>query len=341
MIPTTPLSIWTLSDGRAGIDNQALGLAEAIVRQATARHTPAEITPHTVNLTPGWRRLPIRWPFDPWRHICGRNRLLQPPQLAPSILIGCGRQSLYFTSRWKRRWPATTVIQIQDPKLPLDRFDLVVPPFHDDLRGPNVVPLVGAPNRITPERLHAEAQTFSHLGEAPRPRLAVLIGGANKHQTLSPERARRLCQHLRAIQAEGVTIWVTTSRRTPVAAKAVFDDHLKPHVDLYYDGEGQNPYFALLALADTVMVTSDSVNMASEAATAGRPVLVFEMDGQLAAKFARFHLSLQVRGNARPFEGKYESWSPPPFAETDRVATEILDRITAQQTTQETTSAPL
>jgi hypothetical protein len=34
--PAEPLSVWAVSDGRAGIENQALGLAEAIARRAPA-----------------------------------------------------------------------------------------------------------------------------------------------------------------------------------------------------------------------------------------------------------------------------------------------------------------
>ena len=32
----TPLKIWAVSDGRAGIENQVVGLAEAVARQHTA-----------------------------------------------------------------------------------------------------------------------------------------------------------------------------------------------------------------------------------------------------------------------------------------------------------------
>ena len=46
-----------------------------------------------------------------------------------------------------------------------------------------------------------------------------------------------------------------------------------------WDGEGENPYFGLLGLADFLVVTCDSVNMVSEAASTGKPVYVADLPG--------------------------------------------------------------
>ncbi|RYG18730.1 MAG: nucleoside-diphosphate sugar epimerase, partial [Caulobacteraceae bacterium] len=48
-----PLSLWVVSDGRAGIENQALGLAEAVQRL-----TPAEIAIKHIRWRPLFDRLP-------------------------------------------------------------------------------------------------------------------------------------------------------------------------------------------------------------------------------------------------------------------------------------------
>ena len=47
-----------------------------------------------------------------------------------------------------------------------------------------------------------------------------------------------------------------------------------------WDGRGENPYLALLALADAIVVTADSYNMVGEAAATGAPILVFEPSGR-------------------------------------------------------------
>ncbi len=88
---------------------------------------------------------------------------------------------------------------------------------------------------------------------------------------------------------------------------------------------GNNPYPGLLGHADAVLVTEDSVNMASEAATAGLPVHVFPVSG-VARKIARFHASLAERGASRRFTGTIGQWSYPPLAEADRIADDLLRR---------------
>src|SRR3546814_9290061 len=57
-----------------------------------------------------------------------------------------------------------------------------------------------------------------------------------------------------------------------------------------WDGDGENPYFGILALADHVVVTGDSVNMVSEAASTGKPVHVVHLQGS-SAKRSEEHTS--------------------------------------------------
>ncbi len=48
------------------------------------------------------------------------------------------------------------------------------------------------------------------------------------------------------------------------------------HSYLWGDG-GENPYPGYLALADEIIVTSDSISMAHEASLTGRPVHLFDL----------------------------------------------------------------
>src|SRR3546814_9903310 len=92
-----------------------------------------------------------------------------------------------------------------------------------------------------------------------------------------------------------------------------------------WDGDGENPYFGILALADHVVVTGDSVNMVSAAASTGTPVHVVHLQGS-SAKFTRFHEALVSAGIPRPFTGTLEAWSYAPLDETSRVAGETRRR---------------
>jgi mitochondrial fission protein ELM1 len=101
---------------------------------------------------------------------------------------------------------------------------------------------------------------------------------------------------------------VSPSRRTGAAGIALLRERLKGFSTAIWDGSGDNPYFAYLALADAVLVTADSISMISEAAATGKPVHVIDLDGG-NAKFARFHGTMQAAGITRPFSGHIESWS--------------------------------
>lgn len=318
--PAEPLNVWTVTDGRAGIEAQALGLAEAIARRA-----PIALTTKRVRLRTPYSWLPAGLVPAPRNAVTLGSDTVEPPW--PDILIGCGRASIPF-SLGMRDWShgRTLVVQLQDPRMNPREFDIVVPPLHDGLEGQNVVPIVGACHRVTPERMQSAVAEYrtAQLEDLPGPRFAVLIGGKSKRQDISAARARMISDSLAAAQREtGGSLMVTLSRRTGDAARLQFRTWLAPHCAIFYEGEGANPYPAILGVADHIFVTADSVNMATEAAATGRPVHVLSVDGH-AGKLERFHRSLARRGCARPFKGKLETWSYPALLETDRVAAAVL-----------------
>jgi hypothetical protein len=324
--PADPITIWAVSDGRAGIEAQALGLAEAI-----ARRTHATITRKHVHLRTPWRWLPPGLIPAPMQALSQTSDFLERPW--PDIFIGCGRMSVPLSMgvrEWSRGY--SLVVQLQDPRVNPREFDLVVPPLHDEVFGQNVAPILGSCHRVTPERIDDEAQRFPRdLAALKGPRLAVLIGGKSKRQDISARRAQTIATDLLALQNEtGGSLLITLSRRTGAPARAVFESALKPKAALYYDGAGPNPYFALLAAADAIFVTADSVNMAAEAAATSKPILLMPVDGD-PGKLAAFHEALIDRGCARWHVGALENWSYEPLRETDRVAQKVLDMLAAKR----------
>lgn len=309
-----PLTIWAVSDGRAGIEAQALGLAEAV-----ARLRPAEITVKRIGWKWGLGRLP--WRLIP---LAAQAEPLDRP--LPDIWIAAGRATLPLSTRLKGR---TFVVQTQDPRAPLGRFDLVVPPEHDRLTGPNVFPILGAPNRLTPAKLASELAGFPHLADLPGPRVAVIVGGKSKAHDLPADRAGALARQIaQAVRAAGGSLMLSFTRRTPPAARQAMTDVLRDLPGLIWDDRPPNPYFAFLAAADAILVTEDSTNLATDAAATGKPLYVLPMAGR-SGKLARFHAELRARGISRPFDGRLETWTYPPLAETDRAAAEVLRRYEA------------
>ena len=325
---TAPLTIWAVSDGRAGMENQALGLAEAVQRLI-----PAEITVKRVRWRPGFDRLPSAlkapWMLDP-----GSDPVTPAPGEAwPDLWIATGRATLPLSVRAKARSGGRTfVVQTQDPRWRTGDFDLVVAPRHDGVEGPNVLSITGSPHRVTPERLAEGAAAFAEALEAlPRPRVAALVGGRSRAHDLPETHAAELAEKIAgAVEDSGGSLMLTFSRRTPEAAKAAMTARLRRLPGTIWDGTGPNPYFAFLHLADQVLVTEDSANMAAEAASTGKPVHILPMPATKPAdKFAQLHADLRERGAARTFDGRLEHpWEPyQPLAETDRAAREVLRRM--------------
>lgn len=324
-----PLRVQVVSDGRAGIENQALGLAEAV-----ARLTSAEITIKRV----AWRRAFSRLPTAlqaPWmRDPSSDDPFPAPGDPWPDLWIATGRASLPFSLAAKAHAGGRTfVVQTQDPRLSPARFDLVVAPAHDGLEGDNVFEIVGATHRITPEALAEGAAPFlDRLNALPRPRVAALIGGRSSAFDLTPDHAADLAERIaESVRAHGGSLMLTFSRRTPEAAREAMTAWLAQVPGCIWNGEGENPLFAFLHAADHVLVTEDSANMATEAASTGKPVHILPMVPRgPAGKFQRLHDELRALGATRRFDGALDAWTYPPLNETERTARAVLEAMAAR-----------
>jgi mitochondrial fission protein ELM1 len=320
-----PLSVWVVSDGRTGIENQALGLAEAVQRLF-----PSRITVKRIRWRKAFDKLPSAlkapWMLDP-----GSDPVTPGPgEKWPDLWIATGRATLPLSVGVRERSGGRTrVVQTQDPRWRMDVYDLVVAPAHDDATGPNVLSITGSPHRVTTARLAESAAAFGdRLSGLPRPRVAVLVGGRSAAFDLPEAHASELADRIAvAVAGAGGSLMLTFSRRTPDAAKQVMTARLASLPGLIWDGTGANPYFAFLHFADHVLVTEDSANMAAEAASTGKPVHILPMAPlRSGGKFARLHADLRARGAARPFDGALENWGYEPLAETDRAARAVLER---------------
>lgn len=318
------LNLWVLSDGRAGNEAQALGLAEALTRRRPAAvAVKRAVLGRWAALVPpalSWR-LGARdggWPFS---GLAQGAEALAPPW--PEAVIGAGRRIAPVAAALRRLY-GVTAIQILDPQMPARAFDAVVVPEHDALTGPNVLRSVGAVNRLTP---HAVAEAAACWTDAfaplPRPRIAVLVGGSSRSARFDGRAEGMLLAALRMLAPEHGLI-VTGSRRTPPGLMEGMREAIGAR-GFVWDGTGRNPYPGLLGHADAVLVTEDSVNMASEAASTGLPVHVFPLE-RVADKLARFHASLERRGASRRFTGAIGRWTYPALAEADRIAAELVRR---------------
>ncbi|QDH74900.1 nucleoside-diphosphate sugar epimerase [Brevundimonas sp. M20] len=308
------------------MENQALGLAEALQRLSSSEITTVRVK---------WRKLfdklpsalKAPWMLDP----TSDDPFPKPGEAWPDVWIATGRSTLPLSLMVRARSGGKTfVVQTQDPRWRTRDYDLVVAPKHDGIEGANVLSITGSPHRVSADRLAEGAKAFvDRLEPLPRPRVAVLIGGRSRAHDLPEAHAAELAERIAtAVTEAGGSLMLTFSRRTPEAAKAAMTARLSHLPGLIWNGEGPNPYFAFLHAADHILVTEDSANMAAEAASTGKPVHVLPMVATKPAdKFASLHADLRERGAARPFDGTLESWTYAPLVETDRAARVIMEEL--------------
>ncbi|MGD0189527.1 MAG: mitochondrial fission ELM1 family protein [Rhizomicrobium sp.] len=312
-------SCWVVTDGKTGMESQCVGLAEAL-------GIPPDIK--RIRMREPWRSL------SPWLQI-GLSRAFEnnadvsPPW--PDLLIATGRlsvpASLYVRNESGRRGRRTFTVQIQDPVISPDNFDLVIAPLHDELQGDNVISTIGALHRIEPGRLAREAQILTQrIGPLPRPYVGVLIGGANASYAFGEDEAIKLASDLRTLAREmPASLLVTPSRRTGDKNMALLKTKLGDARAFVWDGNGDNPYFGFLGLADDLIVTADSVNMISEACASGRRVHVYDLPGGSKKSF-RFRRALIVRGLVRDFAIPLTRYEATPLNEMQDVVAAIRQR---------------
>lgn len=307
------LHCWIINEGHAGMENQCIGLAQALGVTYDIRRVKPRLP---------WRLLPPRWWPNP---LAALDRPATPPW--PDLVISCGRRSV-AAAMAVRRASGARAIHIQDPHVPPSRFDVIIVPEHDALRAPNVIVTRGAMHHVTPEKLAQAgahfAPRFTHL---PRPLISVMVGGSNRRQdytdAIATDLARKLAE---AARASGGSIALTPSRRTDPRTVALLAEGLRDTPRYLWNREGENPYFGLLALADAIVVTSDSVSMMTEACITGKPVYLHLIPGG-SNRLRRFREGLLSGGYARLFTGELPAWQPNILHETADVAADIRRRL--------------
>jgi mitochondrial fission protein ELM1 len=308
--------LWTLTDGHAGNRRQADALAAAL-----------DCDPVT-----DWSLRPrLPWSLFAPRRFAGAGNafgsafakaLEQPPRLA----IGCGRQAALATRLLRER--GGKVVQILDPRVDPEYWDLVVAPEHDNLQGSNVIPLLGSLNPVDDAWLLRARDAFTTFAELPQPRTAVLLGGSSAHARFDRSAFEVLASKLEvSLARDGGSVLVTTSRRTPTDLVAALRHRYVETPGLVWCGgtDGANPYAGVLAWADRIVCSPDSVNMVSEACATTAPVFVFD-PSRVSGRPRRFLDSLLLSGRIRVMDTALVPFPVEPLRETARVAAIVRER---------------
>lgn len=280
---------WIVADKAVGMMMQSIAMAESLGFQAPI----FKVTP-----TPILRAMPQLARVPGWPIVMGRRPdFLKGP--LPKLLITTGRRMAGFSIGMRRlSRGATKTIHIQDARLDPNLFDALVVPAHDPIartepRPDNLIISKGALNRLTKDTIaEAAADLPERYHRLKGRKFLVMLGGKNKRYNPTAEDFVSLGDQLHALsQKQAAQLIIVPSSRTPKAHLAALMGRCNPARTHLWDGQDPNPYPGLLGLVDAVVVTSDSVNMVSEATITGKPVLIAELQpetGRIAMFLQRF-----------------------------------------------------
>jgi mitochondrial fission protein ELM1 len=277
----TPPKVWVLLGQHSGDNAQLVALAESL----------------------GWPYECKQTRFKPIKYV--PSALLQDKMAKsatgltapwPDLVLSSGRRTAPVAQWIQRRSQGRSrLVVLGRPRAPLSCFDLVLttPQYSLPLRE-NVTDLPVPFIRNSAAEAHELAlwaQRFAHL---PRPWVALLVGGSSIPYELDRAGGRELgASASAAVSAKHGSLLVSTSPRTEASvAQALLEAIQTPCWSYCFGQDGENPYRALLALADAFIVTGESVSMLTEATMTGKPVAVFPLPVRRHFK-ARLHHAVE------------------------------------------------
>jgi uncharacterized protein len=212
-----------------------------------------------------------------------RSSPLEPPW--PELVISAGRRN-EPVARWIQREAGGAdrcrLVHVGRPWAPIDAFDLIVTsPQYALPRHPRILHAEAPLHRIGPTALAAAvARWRPRLADLPEPRTAVMLGGHVGPWTFDAAKGRDLGRRANELAAAANgSLLVSTSARTPTDVADAIDGELRVPHRLYRwrRDDPDNPYLGFLALAERIIVTSDSMSMLVEATATGKPVLIYDL----------------------------------------------------------------
>ena len=302
-----------LTQGMHGMVSQVEGLAKAL--GLSYKH-------QTVKLKSFWNLIPPK--FSPIS-----ENLIQDKFVCDSkIIISCGRKSVIPSIALKKRLGKEIfTIHIQNPKVSLKHFDLIVSPEHDNLKGDNVISTTGAIHYLTKKEIK-ENLNYLGLEREKKKLVAFIIGGPNKYYAYSEKIIHQTFNKVKTLfTPDKYKIIIIPSYRTPanVIKKAYdtfnFNHHVVKEVD-------KRAYLSALSISDHIVVTCDSTSMISEAAITGKPVYIAMMKAiKNNYRFKNFYTKLNKLGITKELENNVENWSYDNLNEVNRIAPFIKSKM--------------
>jgi len=303
-----------LTEGLHGMISQVEGLAKAL---------DLDYFHEKVELNSPWNLVPPS--LTPKKKFIFKNQINKEYD----VIISCGRKSVIPSIVLKKNSNKKIInIHIQNPKVSLENFDIIVAPDHDSLDGPNVLISKGAIHYLTLDEIEKAKDYLVSKIEKQKEVVTLILGGPTKYYNYDNESMIQIFSKInKQILEKNMQLIIIPSNRTPEKiiqfAKEYFNKNR-----LIIDNVDKQAYLSSLALAKYIIVTCDSSSMISEAALTGKPVYVAMIPAMRSDKrFQKFRNLLESMNIIRKLEDSLDTWSYEKLDETNRIAKQIKEKL--------------
>ena len=318
---------WTVSEGGMGMISQLEGLSEALgyptIHKVAKKRFP-------------WGLMPRTFTWNIFNQLSDKSDSFLPPW--PDILLTCGRDAIPISLAIKKLSNNRTfTVHTQHPRIDFGHFDMIIAPEHDNIKGPNVISSKWALHKITTAKLEKSRTEFQDMFAKYQPPYQIVLIGGNTNKYQMPINAMtHLINNIEDIKSKTQgSILVTPSYRTDRDQLSQLVDHFKDNNQVYVHdlNNKHNPYITMLAIAENIFVTDDSVNMISEACYTEKPVYILKMLGQSdLTKPKIFTNQLVAEGIVRYYQSKIEQWKYSVIKEINALSKQVQDTFMEHQT---------
>lgn len=305
-----------LSDGKTGHVKQSEAVAAKFQEIQMQYGRPGMEYPTTtlsVRFRSEWRKKLFPWGaffLIPWTQ--GRLGLLKwffdeetqrtIESVHADFVISAGASLVPLNLCLSRESRAKSIV-LMKPSFPFNlfRYDLAVVGAHDS----GWIPQESFRTVLTPSTAQTEvvaecSRKFSaEIRNPAQVRVAVFLGGPTRKYEMHPSDVERLLEILDEALAGWGDFVLTTSRRTPeeisrrLKARLMNAANCQACVVASEDSR-THVVKGMMALAEILIVTEDSISMISEAVSAGKKVIILELDPKnLSLKHRRFKENLK------------------------------------------------
>ena len=244
------------------------------------------------------------------------------------VVISCGRKSVIPSLALKKKYKEKIfTIHIQDPKVSIEKFDLIICPEHDNLTGKNVIKTTGAIHYLSEKEISKE-MNYLNIDKENKKIISFILGGPNKYYTFSDKEIDFLFNKIKTIfTRDKYKLVVVPSYRTPPdIIKKAFNSFGHDH--MVVKEVDKKAYLSALSISDYIVVTCDSTSMISEAAITGKPIYVAQMNTKKKnLRFQKFFSQFKQLNIIKDLTDKIDLWSYDKLDEVNRISPLINEKM--------------